>query len=254
MKSYPKIIRLTTFGKAAGLGDIEAFCFQPPIEIGNRVWFDENEDGIQDPGEAPLAGVTLELYQGSTLIATVITDAEGNFIFSSGPGTSTTSHQYGLNLLPNTDYEIRIPFAEGASQQAALAGLFLTGANTDAGGNGDARDSDGQLVGVFAFVNLTTGASGDNNHTYDFGFAAAANLLTNPEVEEAVEVEAGWRWRCFAGTPGLFGFIPETGFAPNRITDLSGLPVTKYNTSNEVGLEIPALKLSDAGRRCSEEQ
>ena len=86
MKSCRRDDTAATFGKAAGLGDIEAFCYQPPIEIGNRVWFDQNTDGIQDPGEAPLAGVTLELYQGNTLIATAITDADGNFIFSSGVG------------------------------------------------------------------------------------------------------------------------------------------------------------------------
>jgi LPXTG-site transpeptidase (sortase) family protein len=42
---------------------------------------------------------------------------------------------------------------------------------------------------------------------------------------------------------GLTGLIPVTGFAPGRVTDLSGLPVTKYNAMNEVTLEIPALKL-----------
>ncbi len=35
-----------------------------------------------------------------------------------------------------------------------------------------------------------------------------------------------------------------TGFAPGRVTDLRGLPVTKYNASNDVTLEVPALKLS----------
>jgi LPXTG-site transpeptidase (sortase) family protein len=39
------------------------------------------------------------------------------------------------------------------------------------------------------------------------------------------------------------GLIPVTGFAPGRITDLSGLPVTTYNTMNDVILEVPALKL-----------
>ena len=64
---------------------------------------------------------------------------DGNFIFSSAPGTSTASHQYNLNMLPNTAYEVRIPFAEGASQQAALAGFSLTGAHTDSSTNGDLR-------------------------------------------------------------------------------------------------------------------
>jgi len=34
-----------------------------------------------------------------------------------------------------------------------------------------------------------------------------------------------------------------TGFAPGRVTDLSGLPVTKYAALDAVTLEVPALKL-----------
>ena len=68
----------STFGKAAGLGDIEGFCFNAPLEIGNRVWLDTDSDGVQDADEAPIEGVTVELYdQNGDLIATAITDAEG---------------------------------------------------------------------------------------------------------------------------------------------------------------------------------
>jgi len=37
--------------------------------------------------------------------------------------------------------------------------------------------------------------------------------------------------------------IPVTGFAPGRVTNLSGLPVTAYNTSTNLTLDIPKLKL-----------
>jgi len=37
--------------------------------------------------------------------------------------------------------------------------------------------------------------------------------------------------------------IPITGFAPGRDTDLSGLPITRYNALNDVTLEIPILRL-----------
>jgi LPXTG-site transpeptidase (sortase) family protein len=236
----------STFGKAAGLGDIEAFCYQPPIEIGNLVWHDTNTNGIQDAGEAPLAGVTLELYQGSTLIATTVTDGNGNYIFSSASGTSTNSLQYNLNLLPNTSYEVRIPFAEGPSQQAALAGLFLTSAYADSGNNRDSRDSDGLLVGVFAIGNLTTGVVGDNNHTYDFGFSD-----TPPTVPPVAPPGGGGGGETGGGgegggvaTSAVGGFVPVTGFAPGRITDLSDRPVTSYHAVDGVTLEIPTLKLN----------
>jgi len=46
------------------------------------------------------------------------------------------------------------------------------------------------------------------------------------------------------GQSGLAGLIPVTGFAPGRVTDLSGLSVTKYNSYGDVSLEIPVLKLN----------
>jgi LPXTG-site transpeptidase (sortase) family protein len=161
----------TTFGKAIGIGDVEGFCFSAPIEIGNRVWSETDNDGIQEPGETPLAGVTVQLYQGGTLIATAITDSNGNYFFSSFPsGTSTTSHIYNITQLdPNSNYEIRIPNITGGSQQAPLAGLNLSPANN--AGAEDQRDSDGTTNGVNAVISVTTGNAGQNNHTYDFGFS-----------------------------------------------------------------------------------
>ncbi len=162
----------TTFGKAAGLGDIEGFCFNAPIEIGNRVWLDADNDGVQDAGETPIPGVRVELYdQNGNLIDFVTTDATGAYFFSSGPGTSSGNRLYLIDdLNPNSQYEIRIPLT-----QPALAGLTLT--TNDANGNTeDQRDSDGVVGGVNAVVPITTGNPGDNDHTFDFGFTGSYSL------------------------------------------------------------------------------
>lgn len=168
-----------TFGKANGLGDLIVLCDEAPIEIGNRVWRDDNLNGVQDPNEPVLPGVTLELYEGNTLIATAVTDAQGNYIFSAyrTTGDSTTALRYGLALRPNTQYSVRIPNATGVSQQPALAGLLPTLANAG-GASGDVRDSDGVQSGALVLANLTTGVVGANNHTYDFGFVAAPTAIT----------------------------------------------------------------------------
>lgn len=170
-----------SFGKANGLGDLIVLCDEAPIEIGNRVWRDDNLNGVQDPNEPPIAGVTLELYEGNnpTPIATAVTDAEGNYIFSAyrTPGDSTTALRYGLDLRPNTEYSVRIPNATGVNQQPALVGLLPTLAN--AGGvSGDMRDSDGVQSGALVLATLTTGGVGANNHTYDFGFVAQPTAIT----------------------------------------------------------------------------
>ena len=47
----------STFGKANGLGDLEAMCEPAPLQIGNYVWEDTDADGEQDPDENPIGGV-----------------------------------------------------------------------------------------------------------------------------------------------------------------------------------------------------
>ncbi len=49
--------------------------------IGDFVWRDDNQNGIQDAGEPGIAGVTVNLYKGTTLQATTTTDANGLYTF-----------------------------------------------------------------------------------------------------------------------------------------------------------------------------
>ncbi len=57
--------------------------------LGNRVWLDENADGLQDPWEPGVGGVKVDLEQASgSLLASVVTDGNGYFAFQpegSGP-------------------------------------------------------------------------------------------------------------------------------------------------------------------------
>jgi hypothetical protein len=53
------------FAKSAGLGDMVLLCDPAPIEIGNRVWEDLNGNGVQDPGEPGIPGITVS-RQGPT--------------------------------------------------------------------------------------------------------------------------------------------------------------------------------------------
>ncbi len=53
-------------------------------KIGDFIWRDWNGDGVQDPAEEGIAGVTVELYDstGTTLLATTTTDANGLYYFN----------------------------------------------------------------------------------------------------------------------------------------------------------------------------
>lgn len=190
----------TRFEKANGLGDLEILCPLAPLEIGNRVWEDSDGDGIQDPNEPPLAGVTVQLYKSNTLVASAVTNAAGEYYFVGGNAADPNPADHiGVvvgDIQPNqSDYEVRIVLA-----QPALTGLSPTLANSDPSLNGDLRDSDGVSTGTTVVATVASTGPGQNNHTYDFGFTRSvqppppsislkkytngedADLPTGPEV------------------------------------------------------------------------
>ena len=166
-----------TFGKASGLGDLELLCNAAPIEIGDRVWLDTDEDGVQDPGEVPLAGISVELRSGVTVVDTAVTDAQGTYLFSNASGTSTTSRRYGITALTAyATFNVVVPMTQSA---ITTNGYVLTAANAASSPSGgvDERDSDATPdVAGDARISLTTGAPGQNNHSYDIGFKTPAAL------------------------------------------------------------------------------
>lgn len=173
---YPTLTN-HTFAKANGLGDIEALCDPAPLEIGNRVWADTDGDGVQDPGEPGLAGISVQLYapDGITLLATAVTDAQGEYYFSSdATRTSTASRIYNLTALTyrTSGYHIRL-----AANQAALTGYQLSTQDSTSGANGDLRDSDGALASTTIQAVVNTGSVGTNDHTIDFGFITVGAVI-----------------------------------------------------------------------------
>ncbi|MCB0649633.1 MAG: carboxypeptidase regulatory-like domain-containing protein, partial [Saprospiraceae bacterium] len=69
------------------------FGFIPMMSLGSTVFYDVDNDGVQDennPLESGIAGVTVYLYDatGTNILDSTITDADGNYFFDSlSPGT-----------------------------------------------------------------------------------------------------------------------------------------------------------------------
>ncbi|GCF11749.1 hypothetical protein KDI_53130 [Dictyobacter arantiisoli] len=156
------------FGKANGLGALVAFCASAPIEIGNRVWGDLNNNGIQDANEPPIAGVTIDLYDatGTNLIATTTTAADGTYYFTIQSYTS-----YVIKLDKASDYVMGGP----------LAGLGLTVANQDQNHLIDSKatvPNSAQMIGSGNYPQMAVlpHAPGQNDHTFDAGFTLLPDL------------------------------------------------------------------------------
>ncbi len=160
-----------TFGKSSGLGLMEATCDAAPLEVGNLVWNDTNKNGRQDPNEVGIDGIVVKLFKSGVEIASTTTAGGGNYGFSSATTGSTSGWAYNVSqLTPFTSYEIRIL---SFNAQTPLSTALMSTANN---GGSDLyatfRDSDGSLSSGNVIKTFTTGASGANNHSYDFGFYA----------------------------------------------------------------------------------
>ena len=142
------------YAKLNGLGEIDDVVDSEPVQIGDRVWLDNNINGIQDQGEPGIQGVRVELLiDGGPYIEngqprTSTTDGNGNYVFS--------------NIAPNRNYSIRV-----AAGQAPLANYTLT--TQKSGGSTRYNDSDPALVGDDALAVAVAPKLGADM-SYDFGY------------------------------------------------------------------------------------
>lgn len=161
-------------GKGVGLGDLEMLCEDPPVEVGNRIWLDADEDGIQDADETGIDGVEVTLACGSNT-ATATTSNGGQYLFSSE--TNATFLQTGL------DCTISV-----ASGQTPLDGLSPTVQNAEGATDNDPvtdiRDSDASATGEVTF---STSGVGQNNHTLDVGYRTAPAVSVDVALTKTVQ-------------------------------------------------------------------
>ena len=202
---YPNDI--SVFGKANGLGDLEAICLSAPLQIGNRVFTDADRDGVQDAGEPGLAGVTVQLVLNGAVVKTATTNAAGQYLFGNVPGDPFT-------LTPNASYTVRIP-----TGQPVLAGLQAS--PTTAPGAAATIDSNGAVAGTFDAAAVTTGAPGENDHTIDFGFFQPRYDLALRKTVAAGEVQAG---DVVPFTIRVFNQSPDSGSVARNIQIIDQLP------------------------------
>ena len=182
--------------------------------IGNFVFHDVDADGIQDPTDIGINGVTVELLKGSTVVATTQTTGGGLYSFVVSPGT----------------YRIRF------TQPAGYTNVSPTDATNDN------QDSDGLITAPVTVV--TDGVYND----FDIGFYNLATIgnyvwhdVDADGIQDATEVgidgatvrlmqgatvidtttTAGGGWYSFSATPGDYTvkFDTPTGYTVSSPVD-----------------------------------
>jgi 5-hydroxyisourate hydrolase-like protein (transthyretin family) len=169
-----------------------------PASLGNYTWIDANANGIQDPGEQPISGVTVQLTgtdgAGNPVTATTTTNALGEYLFS--------------NLLPGT-YKVTFTAPSGYTTTFPDKGT-------------DATDSDADRTTGMTVTEVLT--SGENNLTYDAGYfqpASIGNYVWDDKNGNGIQ-DAGE-----TGIPGVT--VTLTG------TDAQGNPVSVTTTTDPSG-------------------
>ena len=96
--------------------------FVKSAAVGDRVWTDTNGNGIQDPGEPGLGGVTVTLtgtdVAGNPITQTVVTGPDGSYLFNVPPGSYTVTFTGGpAGWFPS-------PVGQGAPGAGSVGGSF----------------------------------------------------------------------------------------------------------------------------------
>lgn len=142
--------------KGASMGDVAYLLPVAPIEIGDRVWADTNNNGIQDPGEVGLANVLVELFDNNNQkIGQTLSNAQGYYLFSEA-NTNTP-------IQANTQYSIRISLQQTRLRGQAASQINPTFTHINSDGNTS-------LFPSYSSAIIQTSEAGINIHNVDFGF------------------------------------------------------------------------------------
>ncbi|EIJ36030.1 IPTL-CTERM sorting domain-containing protein [Thiothrix nivea] len=138
-----------------------------PVSVGNTIWIDANENGLQDEGESPLAGATVTLLDKD---GNPVKNLDGNNVTAI---TTVADGKYLFDNLPEGDYIVRV---------TPPSGYQVTSGGADVDGNPANDDSNCAVVGsniqtqpftLTAGMEPDVGADGDgtdSNLTVDCGF------------------------------------------------------------------------------------
>jgi len=245
-----------------------------PNAIGGIKFEDLNFNGVRDPGEPGLAGFTITLTStaaGGPAARSVVTDANGNFIFNdvaAGSYTLSETLRQGFSLTLPAANSLPVTLASGGTSINNVFGNFrgvLTGTVSgtkfnDLNGNGVRDAGEPGLAGVTitrtgsindptgAPLSLVTDASGNFSFTVPFGTFTLSETVpagfaqTAPPAPGTISSTINFAQRTSAGN--LFGNRPLTATIGGvKFNDLNGNGV---RDAGEAGLSGVIIRVTDS--------
>jgi uncharacterized repeat protein (TIGR01451 family) len=243
-----------TLGKSGGVGDLTGLCDPAPVEIGNRVWFDCNRNGIQDGNEPGIDDQVVMLYDmtgggAGVLVAKDTTINGGQYYFNDKNVTG--------GLKRKTKYEIRMAMNQkipasilsklkNSAKVVTLKDTFMVTAKQVTGYQDPAtRDSDGFYSVDSSQIKITvlTQQSGENDYKFDIGLMARSITCTKPNAgkdtasacKAAIKLKAAMAdemWSFLSASAG--GSTPTIDQAGN-VAGMTASGVYRFLLASKVG-------------------
>jgi hypothetical protein len=190
---------------------VDAGLFKPRAVIGNYVWADKNDNGIQDAGEPGFAGIIVTLFSGATPVATAVTDASGLYLF---PNVAPGTYSLVFTNLP-TGVNFTVP---------------------DAGGN-DNTDSDVIGTSITGIVVTTTTV----NLSFDGGLNNAITLASPIEFTAyRKNTTAELNWKLSTATNEVKEFVVERSANGTSFTAIATVSASAASTYKQIDLQPDA--------------
>lgn len=216
--SHTSVYFLTANGNCNIHFGVVRLGFSNTIEVGNRVWFDKNKNGLQDPDEPGISGVTVRLYKdgSNTPIATIKTNNSGEYYFKNG------------GLQQNGSYTVRLDNPDDYTT-GPLKEYDLADANK---GSSDLIDSDAKKSGGYPRITFDVGICDLCNHNNDFGFIAKPVATATPSPSPMpTESATSSPETTPTSTPRPTYTLPRTTTSPSAQSTTPTISPTTTNTS-----------------------
>ena len=214
--------------KAGGMGDVELLCDPAPIEIGNLVWVDGNQDGIQDPNEPGISDVNVTLTCAGVTMGSVVTDANGHYYFG---GINDVNLLAGKKITAAQNCQLSLAKAD-------VNGKPPTVTNPNANAN-DTIDNDASENGANNVIDFITTLS--NDHSLDFGITPTIgcvegqlyNDANNDSTHQVVEAVASNVTLIITDSFGGTYTVTTNASGVYQLTDIpAGVATVKVDTTD----------------------
>ena len=238
--------RVFTLGEGQGFSNVSAGCYKPAL-IGDTIFADSDQDGIQDAGENGVSNVTVRLLdQDGTVLATTSTDDNGKYLFSGlepgdykvsvvkpddfdgfSPKNQGTDDQQDSDVNPDTGMTDVIGLSVGEEDRSVDAGLIKNDAPEPA------------QLGNRVFEDL------DRDGIQDSGEPGVPNVRV--DLLDSDDNVVGTK---FTNQDGNYSFIVDPGTYRIEVTapdEFSGFTAQNQGTNDRIDSDVnPSNGVSDA--------